>query len=79
MDLSSATVLVTGGAGLVGSHIVDELVQQGARVVVYDSLIRGRPEHLERARANGDVSLVQGDLRDRDALRGLGLWLGVGW
>ena len=69
MDLSSATVLVTGGAGLVGSHIVDELVQQGARVVVYDSLIRGRPEHLERARANGDVSRVQGDLRDRDALR----------
>jgi UDP-glucose 4-epimerase len=69
MDLSHSKILVTGGAGLVGSHIVDELVKEGARVVVYDSLIRGKPEHLEWARAHGEVELIQADLRDQAALR----------
>ena len=67
MDLSKSRVLVTGGAGLVGSHIVDLLVGEGAHVVVYDSLVRGKAEHLERAR--GEIELIQADLRDRDALR----------
>jgi UDP-glucose 4-epimerase len=69
MNLSGSKVLVTGGAGLVGSHIVDELVKEGAKVTVYDSLVRGRPEHLDWARAHGDVQLVRADLRDRDELR----------
>lgn len=69
MDLSAAKVLVTGGAGLVGSHIVDELVKEGAHVVVYDSFIRGRMDHLEKAQARGRVDVVQADVRDRDALR----------
>jgi UDP-glucose 4-epimerase len=69
MDLAKSTVLVTGGAGLVGSHIVDELVKEGARVIVYDSLVRGRPEHLQWARAHGQVELVQADLQDRVAMR----------
>jgi UDP-glucose 4-epimerase len=69
MDLSHSKILVTGGAGLVGSHVVDELVKEGARVVVYDSLIRGKPEHLERARARGEVELIQAELRDQAALR----------
>jgi len=68
MNLSRSKILVTGGAGLVGSHIVDELVKEGARVVVYDSLIRGKPEHLEWARAHGEVELIQADLRDQAAL-----------
>ncbi len=62
-------ILVTGGAGLVGSHIVDELVRRGARkVVVYDSLVRGREPHLAWAREHGDVELVVGDIEDREAL-----------
>jgi UDP-glucose 4-epimerase len=69
VDLSAAKVLVTGGAGLVGSHVVDELVREGARVVVYDNLQRGRLEHLDWARANGEVRVVEADLRDRAALR----------
>jgi UDP-glucose 4-epimerase len=68
MNLTDSKVLVTGGAGLVGSHIVDELVKEGARVRVYDSFIRGKPEHLDLARANGSVEVIQGDLRDREAL-----------
>jgi UDP-glucose 4-epimerase len=69
MDLSASKVLVSGGAGLIGSHIVDELVKEGARVVVYDQLVRGKLEHLDWARAHGDVEVVQADIRDRDALR----------
>lgn len=69
MDLTNTRILVTGGAGLVGSHIVDELVREGARVVVFDSFIRGKMEHLNWARANGEVEIIEADLRDRDVLR----------
>ena len=69
MDLSTSKVFVTGGAGLVGSHIVDELVREGASVIVYDSFVRGIPTHLEWARENGDVHTVEGDLRDVEKLK----------
>lgn len=69
MNLSDSKILVTGGAGLVGSHIVDELVKEGAKVLVFDSLIRGKVEHLQWARAHGEVSIIEADLRDRDSLR----------
>ena len=69
MKLSESKVLVTGGAGLIGSHIVDELVKEGARVVVFDSFIRGKLEHLDWARAHGDVRPIEADLRDREAVR----------
>ena len=69
MDLSNKKILVTGGAGLIGSHIVDALVGEGAAVTVFDSFIRGKPEHLEWALANGDVEVVEGDICDVDRLR----------
>ena len=70
MNIAGAKILVTGGAGLVGSHIVDELIRaEAGDIIVYDSLVRGRPEHLEWARANGHVTLIQGDLRDTARLR----------
>ena len=58
-------ILVTGGAGLVGSHIVDELVRGGAeRILVFDKLTRGRRENLAWALRNGPVTIVEGDIRD---------------
>ena len=61
--------LITGGAGLVGSHIADQLVRAGAReVVVLDNFVRGRRENLAWALANGPVRIVEGDIRDRDLL-----------
>lgn len=63
-------VLITGGAGTVGSTIADHAIRAGAdEVVVFDTLDRGRPENLEWAMANGSVSLVAGDINDVGALR----------
>jgi nucleoside-diphosphate-sugar epimerase len=60
-----ARALITGGAGLVGSHIVDRLVAQGAdEVVVLDDLSRGHRSNLTWAAAGGNVRFVHGDIRD---------------
>ena len=55
--------VVTGGAGFIGSHMVDLLVDQGFRVHVIDSLIGGRFSNLARHQANPDVSLDERDVR----------------
>ena len=65
--LAGADVLVTGGAGTIGSQIVDQLLDAGvAHVDVLDNLVRGRIANLDDALATGRVTLVEGDLRDRD-------------
>ncbi len=62
-------VLVTGGAGLIGSTIVDQLTMlDGVEVVVYDNFIRGRMRNLEGAIRRGNVTVVEGDIRDVAAL-----------
>jgi UDP-glucose 4-epimerase len=67
--LKNATVLVTGGAGLIGSHIVDCLVDAGVgEIRVLDNLVRGRLDNLERASARHPVKFVKGDIRDRAAV-----------
>jgi len=67
--LKEARVLITGGAGLIGSHITDQLIRAGAgEIVVFDNLTRGRLENLSQAQAQGQVTLVNADIRDRAAL-----------
>jgi len=61
------SVLVTGGASFIGSHLVDKLVALGAQVRVADDLSSGREEHLAASRAG--VDFRRGDLRDRDFAR----------
>lgn len=59
-------ILVTGGAGTIGSTLVDQLVEQGAaEVVVLDNFVRGRRENLASASAAGNVTVVDGDVGDR--------------
>jgi UDP-glucose 4-epimerase len=64
--------LVTGGAGTIGSTIVDQLISAGAdEVVVIDDLVRGRRENLTEASERGRVRLVVGDIRDTALMRSL--------
>ncbi len=66
-SLAGARVLVTGGAGTIGSTLVDQCLDAGAaRVVVLDNLVRGRVANLDQAFSSGRVDLVEGDIRDRD-------------
>ncbi|HOA85934.1 MAG: NAD-dependent epimerase/dehydratase family protein [Microbacteriaceae bacterium] len=63
--LEGTTVLVTGGAGTIGSTLVDQLLDAGVeRVDVLDNLVRGRLANLEQAMASGRVQLIEGDVRD---------------
>jgi UDP-glucose 4-epimerase len=71
---SPLRVLVTGGAGLIGSHIVDLLMAGRAsgkygEILVLDNFVRGRRENLAAAMAKGPITLVEGDIRDRDILK----------
>jgi dTDP-L-rhamnose 4-epimerase len=67
----AGTVLITGGAGFIGSHLADELLRHGYRVRVLDSLIpqvhgpaASRPQYLD-----AEVELIKGDVRDADAVQ----------
>ncbi|GAA2025078.1 NAD-dependent epimerase/dehydratase family protein [Catenulispora yoronensis] len=69
VPLAGARALVTGGAGTIGSHVVDRLLAAGAEsVVVLDNFVRGRRENLAAALPDGRVRVVEGDIRDRGLL-----------
>lgn len=61
--------VVTGGAGFIGSHLVDGLVELGREVIVVDNLSVGRASNLERHKNNPAVRFVQGDVADRGLMR----------
>ena len=64
-DLDRVPVLVTGGAGFIGSFLVEALLARGARVRVLDDLSTGRRENLPLEK----VELAQGDIRDLETCR----------
>jgi UDP-glucose 4-epimerase len=71
-SIHGATVLVTGGAGTIGSTIVDQLLDADvAEVRILDNLVRGRRANLAAALNDPRVSLTIGDLRDRDLVHDL--------
>ena len=70
VQIKGSSALVTGGAGTIGSHVVDELIRGGAsEIVILDNFVRGRRENLAWALANGPVRLVEGDIRDQALVR----------
>ena len=69
VSLEGAAVLVTGGAGLIGSHIVDRLIDAGAgEIRVLDNLVRGRMANLSSALARRKINFIKGDIRDRSTV-----------
>jgi UDP-glucose 4-epimerase len=71
-NMRGERVLITGGAGTIGSHIADLVVAQEPReVVILDDFVRGRRENLAWALANGNVEIVEGDIRDAALVREL--------
>ncbi len=67
MKITGSKILVTGGAGFIGSHIVESLVKMGAEVSVLDNLAFGFLENLKHVES--DIEFIQGDILDIDLLR----------
>lgn len=62
-------ILITGGAGLIGSHIADQLAAERPReIVIIDNFVRGRRENLMQAASAAPVTIIEGDIRDRALL-----------
>jgi UDP-glucose 4-epimerase len=67
--MQNSRVLITGGAGLVGSHIADLLVKEGtSEIIILDNFTRGRYENLAWAQQHGHLVIVEGDICDRQLL-----------
>jgi len=64
-------VLVTGGAGFIGSHLVDRLLKEGIEVVVLDNLQGGRLENISQHLGKKNLCFVRGDIRDSRLVRNL--------
>lgn len=73
MEIKGLRVLVTGGAGFIGSHIVESLVKGGAKVIVYDNFSSGLMDNLKHLEK--DIKIIRGDILDYnkvlDASRGV--------
>lgn len=68
MNLSGSRIAVIGGAGLIGSHLVDQLTREDVEIVVIDNLVRGRKENLAEALKSHKVKLVMADIRNKEEL-----------
>jgi UDP-glucose 4-epimerase len=66
--MQNTKYFVTGGAGFIGSNLVDRLLSQGNNVVVYDNFSTGIPEYLDTARKYSGFRLIKGDILDPDLL-----------
>lgn len=65
-EIQKQKVLVTGGAGFIGSNLIDTLLANGNTVVCLDNFATGNIENLAEAQKNGTFTLIEGDIRNRD-------------
>lgn len=68
MQLANKRVVVTGGAGFIGSHVVDQLVSAGNEVIIVDDFSTGKWENIDHHRTNASVQVAQADIRDRETM-----------
>jgi UDP-glucose 4-epimerase len=71
MIIDGSKILVTGGCGLIGSATIDQLLAEHspARIVILDNLVRGSLDNVTQCLTDPRVTLIRGDIRDRDAVR----------
>ena len=63
IELSNKTILVTGGAGFIGSNLCEELLRLGNKVVCLDNFATGKRENLEALLKDSNFTLIEGDIR----------------
>jgi UDP-glucose 4-epimerase len=68
MNPTGRNVLVTGGAGFIGSHLVPKLIEKGCSVVVFDNLSSGKKENLSGVQNHPNFKFMLGDIRDKAAM-----------
>lgn len=61
-----SNILLTGGAGFIGSHLTDKLLEKGNKVIAYDNLSLGRMDNLEDAQKNPNFKFIKGDILDKE-------------
>jgi UDP-glucose 4-epimerase len=67
--ISKSRIFITGGAGFIGSNLVEELLKYGpSKIIILDNLIRGRVENMQNFINNPVVEFIEGDIRDRAIL-----------
>ena len=64
--IENSRVLVTGGAGFIGSHLVDALLAQNNQVVVLDNCVTGKKENIKHHFENDNFTFIEGDIRNLD-------------
>ena len=69
MLLGFSTILVTGGAGFIGSHIVDRLLEEGIKVRVLDNLSTGEKSNLTQHQNKKSFQLIEGDIRNFELVK----------
>lgn len=68
--LKGKRVLITGGAGLVGSHIADLVaLEEPSEIIIFDNLVRGRMDNLAAAQQRAPLTFIDGDIRDAALLK----------
>jgi len=65
---SANNYFVTGGAGFIGSHLVDQLMEEGGKVTVYDNLVSGKREWIEQHLGKSGFRFIHADMLDKDSL-----------
>ena len=63
IELSNKTILVTGGAGFIGSNLCEALLEKGNKVVCLDNFATGKRENLEQLLKDSNFTLIEGDIR----------------
>jgi UDP-glucose 4-epimerase len=72
IDIKGSRILITGGAGFVGSTILNQLLQAGVKeIIIIDNFIRGSKENIKGVISSDRVKLVEGDIRDQDLINEL--------